>query len=153
MSMLTMQQRLGWQAATSRNSLGQLFSSLGRGHRRERHKPHANRRWHPETMQLEDRMLLAYYATAVGLTPAQVATAYGINAISLAVDHRSVIGNGAGQTIAIVEYYDDPHIMCDLAAFDQHFGLPAPPSFTVLNEYGKTEPLPETKSKSNEFAL
>ncbi len=104
-------------------------------------------------MQLEDRMLLAYYATAVGLTPAQVATAYGINAISLAVDHRSVIGNGAGQTIAIVEYYDDPHIMCDLAAFDQHFGLPAPPSFTVLNEYGKTEPLPETKSKSNEFAL
>jgi len=155
MSMLTMQQRLGWQAATSRNSLGQLFSSLGRGHRRGRHKPHANRRWHPETMRLEDRMLLAGSPTPpgsptpLGYTPAQIQTAYGIDSIRL----DGVIGNGAGQTIAIVDYYNDPTIAHDLHAFDQYFGLPDPPSFTVVNQDGQTAPLPVNAPDTNEFAL
>ena len=38
-----------------------------------------------------------------------------------------------GQTIAIVDAYNDPNISSDLAAFDKQFGLSAPPSFTVDN--------------------
>ena len=59
-------------------------------------------------MQLEDRMLLAGFSSPVGhgFTPAQIQTAYGINAIRL----DGVIGNGAGQTIAIVDQYNDPTI-------------------------------------------
>ncbi len=59
-----------------------------------------------------------------GYTPQQIQTAYGIN---------KVVGNGAGQTIAIVDAYNDPNITSDLATFDREFGLPAPPNFTVDN--------------------
>ncbi len=59
-----------------------------------------------------------------GYTPQQIQSAYGIN---------KVVGNGAGQTIAIVDAYNDPNISSDLAAFDKQFGLSAPPSFTVDN--------------------
>ncbi|HVA50825.1 MAG TPA: hypothetical protein VNH11_31065 [Pirellulales bacterium] len=55
-----------------------------------------------------------------GLTPQQVSQAYGFNEA----------GSGAGETIAIVDAYDDPSIQQDLATFDQKFGLAAPPSFT-----------------------
>ena len=64
------------------------------------------------------------------LPPQQVQSAYGINKISLS---GGIAGNGAGQTIAIVEAYNDPNIAADLAAFDKSYGLPAPPSFTVDN--------------------
>ena len=39
----------------------------------------------------------------------------------------------AGQTIAIVNAYNDPNIASDLAAFESRYGLSAPPSFTVDN--------------------
>ena len=39
------------------------------------------------------------------------------------------MGNGSGETIAIVDAYDDPSIAADLATFDQQFGIAAPPSF------------------------
>jgi len=131
-SIMTMQQRLGWQAATSRNSLGQLFPSLGRGHRRGRHKPRADHRWLSEVMRLDDRVVLSGSATAVGFTPAQVKTAYGIDSIRLG----SVIGDGTDQTIAIVDFGDDPTIASDLHNFDLHFNLPDPPSFTKVNQNG-----------------
>ena len=70
----------------------------------------------------------------VGLAPAQIRTAYGIDSISLG----ALVGNGAGQTIAIVDAYDDPNIVGDLQAFDAQFNLPAPPSFTKLNQTGGT---------------
>jgi subtilase family serine protease len=66
-----------------------------------------------------------------GLTPAEIRNAYGVNLITFA--DGTVAGGGAGQTIAIVDAYDDPAIAADLAAFDQEYGLPAPPSFTVDN--------------------
>ncbi len=50
----------------------------------------------------------------VGLTPAQVRNAYGLNLIN---------GNGAGQTIAIVDAYDDPYIASDLQKFDAAYGI------------------------------
>jgi subtilase family serine protease len=78
-------------------------------------------------------------------TPAQVRKAYGFSAVSQ---------TGAGQTIAIVDAYDDPNIAHDLAVFDSHFGIAAPPSFTKVNEYGSTTSLPAANSGwADEVAL
>jgi len=37
---------------------------------------------------------------------------------------KTIVGNGAGQTIAIVAAYNDPTIASDLREFDSQFGLP-----------------------------
>jgi subtilase family serine protease len=44
--------------------------------------------------------------------------------------------NGQGQTIVIVDAFGSPTIENDLAVFDSTFGIPAPPSFTVLCPQG-----------------
>jgi autotransporter-associated beta strand protein len=73
-----------------------------------------------------------------GFTPAQIRQAYGMNLVTFGV----VTGDGTGQTIAIVDAYDQPNIATDLAAFDTQFGLPAPPTFTKVNQSGAANPLP-----------
>ncbi len=87
--------------------------------------------------------------TPIGYTPAQIRAAYGINNVVFG----SIAGDGSGQTIAIVDAYDDPAFLnrtdpnfasSDLAQFDQAFGLPDPPSFTKYNETGQTTNLPGT---------
>src|SRR5258708_4914690 len=86
-----------------------------------------------------------------GYSPAQIRSAYGFNAISFS--NGSVQGNGSGQTIAIVDAYDDPNIANDLKVFDQQFGLSAPASFTKLNQNGGSS-MPSTSSSwSEEIAL
>ena len=40
--------------------------------------------------------------------------------------------DGSGQTIVILTPYGDPALESDLALFDGYFGVPAPPSLTVL---------------------
>jgi hypothetical protein len=59
-----------------------------------------------------------------GLSPAQVRHAYGFDQITF--QGGTVVGNGAGETIAIVDANDDPNIASDLAVFDKQFGLAAP---------------------------
>ncbi len=56
-----------------------------------------------------------------GLSPSQVRNAYGLNQINFG----SVTGNGAGQTIAIIDAYYDPNIAFDLQRFDAQYGLQA----------------------------
>ena len=68
---------------------------------------------------------------STGYNPQQIQIAYGINQIKFS--GGTVTGNGAGQTIAIVDAYNDPNITSDLATFDTKFGLSAPPSFKVDN--------------------
>jgi hypothetical protein len=51
----------------------------------------------------------------VGYTPGQIRHAYGFDQIN---------GDGTGQTIAIVDAYDDPNIFKDLDVFDSTFGIP-----------------------------
>ena len=63
------------------------------------------------------------------LTPAKIRTAYGITGIA---------GDGTGQTIAIVDAFQNPNIASDLQAFDAYYGLANPPSFQQLNENGST---------------
>ena len=79
----------------------------------------------------------------VGLTPSQIRTAYGFNAISFG----SVTGDGSGQTIAIVDAYDNPKFVSstsnsyntsDLHLFDQAFGIADPPSFKKVSQSGST---------------
>jgi len=53
---------------------------------------------------------------------------------------------GAGQTIAIVDAYDNPNAEADLAVYRQQFGLPACTTangcFRKINQDGETDPLP-----------
>ena len=49
--------------------------------------------------------------------PAQIRHAYGIDQLGTGLD-------GTGQTIGIVDAYDDPTIASDLVHFDQQWGLP-----------------------------
>jgi subtilase family serine protease len=71
-------------------------------------------------------------AAPAGYTPSQIAQAYGF---AQTVFSGGVPANGAGQTIAIVDAFDDPNIAGDLQAFDAQFGLPAAP-FVVVNQNG-----------------
>jgi hypothetical protein len=78
-------------------------------------------------------------------SPAQIQTAYGFNKIA-SVSYGAPAGSnllpGYGQTIAIVDAYDDPNIAGDLATFDSKYGIPAPPSLTKINQNGSTSGLP-----------
>jgi subtilase family serine protease len=68
---------------------------------------------------LDDRCLLS------GYTPAQIAVAYGLNAITFPSGlGTSVAGDGLGQTIAIVDEYHDPNLQASLDAFDAQYNLP-----------------------------
>jgi subtilase family serine protease len=67
-----------------------------------------------------------------GYTPAQIKAAYGISSLSFG----STSADGTGQTIAIIDAYNDPNIASDLAAFDAAMGIAAPPSFKVVNQNG-----------------
>lgn len=73
-------------------------------------------------------------------TPTQIQQAYGFNQINFG----SVHGDGTGQTIAIVDAYDDPNIQADLNAFCAQFGLPTT-TVTRVNENGGSA-LPSTDS-------
>jgi hypothetical protein len=78
------------------------------------------------------------FLSQAGYTPAQIQDAYGFNQITN--------GTGAGQTIAIVDAFNDPAILSDLGTFDSQFGLAAPPQFTILNQSGGKH-LPSTNAQ------
>jgi len=99
---------------------------------------------------LEHRDLLS-----VSYAPAQVVHAYGFDQQTL---------TGSGQTIAIVDAYDNPNIASDLAAFDTKFGLPGTDTgtgatsvssfFTKVNQNGSTSGLPAANAGwATEIAL
>jgi hypothetical protein len=84
---------------------------------------------------------------AVAYSPAQLRTAYSVNNLAL---------DGSGQTIAIIDAYDNPAIYQGLDQFDTQFGKtvsgptlydqygPASSFLTVLNQDGQPIPLPAT---------
>ncbi len=65
--------------------------------------------------------------------PVQIQEAYGFTNINFG----GVAGNGIGETIAIVDAYDDPNIQTDLNAFDGQYGLTAT-TVTRVDETGGT---------------
>jgi subtilase family serine protease len=64
---------------------------------------------------------------------------------------------GAGQTIVLVDAYGAPDIQTDLPAFDAAFGIPDPPSFSVLHQStvipGAGDPAPDLMGWQIETAL
>jgi subtilase family serine protease len=63
-------------------------------------------------------------------SPQQIQNAYGLTPILKAGF------NGAGQTIIIIDSFGSPTIADDLKTFDADYGLPDPPSLTVLAPLG-----------------
>ena len=90
-------------------------------------------KFRPIVEGLDDRCL----PSVAGLTPAQIATAYGLSGLTFGTR----AANGSGQKIAIVDAYNDPNIKTELAVFDSAFNLPRPPSLTVVGQTG-TSALP-----------
>jgi hypothetical protein len=76
----------------------------------------------------------------IGYGPAQLQSAYSLPSSSA----------GAGQTVAIVDAYNDPNAASDLAAYRSAAGLPACGAgcFSVVNENGATSPLPANAGTS-----
>lgn len=141
------------------------FSSIHRAFRSHSHsRPKKRQPSRLQLLDLESRALpsaslpLAHTGYAAispsatsgptGYTPAQIEQAYGINQISFS----GVTGNGSGETIAIVDAYDDPTIASDLQAFDSKFGL-SNPTFTKVNETGGSTLPAANTSWSEEISL
>jgi len=81
-----------------------------------------------------------------GLTPADITSVYGLS------------GTGSGQTVAIVDAYNDPKIDADLQTFDAQYGLAtcsiASGCLKVANETGGTTlPANDTTGWSGEESL
>jgi hypothetical protein len=79
-----------------------------------------------------------------GYSPAQIRAAYGFTGIS---------GNGSGQTIAIVDAYNDPNIASDLGVFDAQFGLSNPNLMVVNQNGGSTRSIATNAGWDTEISL
>jgi len=84
---------------------------------------------------------------ARGYGPAQFRTAYALPSTT----------NGKGQTIAIVDAYNDPNIESDLGFYDSHYGLPACTTsngcFKKVNQTGGTSYPPNNSGWALEISL
>ncbi|MFE0329433.1 peptidase S8 [Streptomyces sp. NPDC058960] len=77
-----------------------------------------------------------------GYGPGDLQSAYGLT--------DAAAGNGSGETIAIVDAYDDPNAESDLAQYRSYYGLPDCTSdngcFTKVGQTGSTTSLPSADS-------
>jgi subtilase family serine protease len=86
---------------------------------------HASFATPPTTAQCEASLHIACYS------PAQFQQAYDLAPLYKQGD------NGSGETIVIVDSYGFQNIKSELATFDKGFGLPAPPSFKIIQPAGQ----------------
>jgi hypothetical protein len=80
-----------------------------------------------------------------GYGPSNLQSAYALSS-----------NGGAGQTVAIVDAYNDPNVTADLNTYRSTYGLPALTSgqFKVVNQNGAASPLPSNDSGwAGEIAL
>jgi subtilase family serine protease len=89
-----------------------------------------------------------YYMPGGGYPPDWISHAYGFNLTSFG----STAADGTGQTIAIIDAYNEPTITSDLAYFDSYFGLPNP-SLQIVNQTGGTSLPPADANWGQEIAL
>ena len=95
--------------------------------------------------------------TPPGYQPVDLQNAYGLSSISWS--------SGTGETVAIVDAYNDPYAASDLAAYRSQWNLPAicvtggsgscsGPSFTQVNQNGQPGPYPRANTSwSEEISL
>jgi subtilase family serine protease len=88
----------------------------------------------PTTARCERALHLACYS------PAQFQRAYDLGPLYKNGD------NGKGETVVLVDSFGYQFIRGELAAFDKGFGLPAPPSFKIIQSAG---PVPAYNPKAN----
>ncbi len=90
-----------------------------------------------------DGKMVPFVSTSpTGYSPQQMQSAYGVNLVTFG----AVQGNGAGQTIAVIDAGDNPgfaptgpnYTGSALQVFDQTFGIADPPSFQKFNQTGGT---------------
>lgn len=81
------------------------------------------------------------------LTPAMLAKAYNFGPL------RDAGIDGRGRTIVIVDSFGSPTIANDLHVFDQTFGLPDPPSLTVITPSGPIPPFDPTNATMQSWAV
>ena len=113
------------------------FDYLTGGGRRSPLPRHLSRRAQMLLTTLEDRTV-----PVSGLSPSQVTHFYGLDNINFG---DSIKGDGTGQTIALIDPYDNPGFVStgsagfaasDLHQFDLQFNLPDPPSFIKVDQTG-----------------
>ena len=90
----------------------------------------------PTTADCEKAYKVACYS------PAQIRQAYHLPAV-----YAGGV-TGRGTTIVIVDSFGSPTIRNDLGAFDRAFGLPAPPSLTIIHPAG---PIPAYDPNSTDM--
>lgn len=67
---------------------------------------------------------------------------YGLNDVVL---NGNIPGDGAGMTVAVIGDHGIPNVEENLRTFSRAYGLPDPPSFRVVNQYGGSVlPPPDT---------
>jgi subtilase family serine protease len=76
-------------------------------------------------------------------TPAQLRQAYNEKPL---FNHGIT---GKGETIVIVDSFGSPTIKADLGTFDAEFGLPAPPSFKIIQPSGAVPPYDPTDANGD----
>ncbi|MEU9395029.1 S53 family peptidase [Streptomyces sp. NPDC048324] len=89
-------------------------------------------------------------ATPSGYGPTNLQSAYGLTS--------AAASNGAGETLAIVDAYNDPNAESDLATYRSYYGLPACTTangcFKKVSQTGSTTSLPSSDSGwSEEISL
>ncbi|MGW1745418.1 S53 family peptidase [Streptomyces sp. NPDC002092] len=80
--------------------------------------------------------------TPTGYGPSDIQTAYGLT--------DAASSNGSGETVAIVDAYDDPNAEADLATYRDYYGLPSCTTdngcFSKVSQTGSTTSLPSADS-------
>jgi hypothetical protein len=86
-------------------------------------------------------------ATVSGFGPSNLQSAYNLASASAA--------NGAGETVAVVDAYNDPDANSDLTVYRSQFGLPACTTsngcFKVVSQTGSTTSLPPNAPTSDDW--
>ncbi|MCQ4085210.1 hypothetical protein NGB36_32795, partial [Streptomyces sp. RB6PN25] len=90
---------------------------------------------------------LAPNAAPSGYGPSQLQSAYNLAS--------AAASSGSGQTVALVDAYDDPNAESDLGVYRSQFGLPACTTangcFSKVNENGQASPLPSPAPASDDW--
>ena len=121
--------------------------------------PHTPAGWTAQPAFRADKLAApdAGSASPSGLSPNDVRTWYGLGSygssgITGGITFGNVQGDGSGETIAIVDTFDDPSALGDLNAFSANYSLPqfnvsGGPTFQKLNQTGGTS-LPSASGSS-----